>query len=57
MENEFRPCYIKESSRSNIQFKSLHPSLNFNNVDAAQIRSQKQLGMSLDFKLNFNEHF
>ena len=34
----------------------LHPSLTFNNVDVGQIRSQKHLGMFLDFKLSFNEH-
>ena len=32
----------------------LHPSLTFNNVDVGQIRSQKHLGMFLNFKLNFN---
>ena len=34
----------------------LYPSLFFNNVDVGQIRSQKHLGMFLDFKLSFNEH-
>ena len=34
----------------------LHPPLTFNNVDVGQIRSQKHLGMFLDFKLSFNEH-
>ena len=33
-----------------------HPPLTFNNVDVGQIRSQKHLGMFLDFKLSFNEH-
>ena len=32
----------------------LHPPLTFNNVDMGQIRSQKHLGMFLDFKLSFN---
>ena len=34
----------------------LHPPLTFNNVDVGQIRSEKHLGMFLDFKLSFNEH-
>ena len=34
----------------------LHPPLNFNNVDVGKIRSQKHLGMFLDFELSFNEH-
>ena len=34
----------------------LHPSLTFNKVDVGQIRSQKHLGMFLDFKLSFKEH-
>ena len=34
----------------------LHPPLTFNNVDVGQIRSQKHLGMFLDFKSSFNEH-
>ena len=34
----------------------LHPPLTFNNVDVGQIRSQKHLGMFLDFKLSFNEY-
>ena len=34
----------------------LHPPLTFNNVDVGQIRSQKHLGMFLDFKLSFNKH-
>ena len=33
----------------------LHPPLTFNNVDIGQIRSQKNLGLFLDFKLSFNE--
>ena len=34
----------------------LYPSLTFSNVDVGQIRSQKHLGIFLDFKLSFNEH-
>ena len=34
----------------------LHSPLTFSNVDVGQIRSQNHLGMSLDFKLSFNEH-
>ena len=34
----------------------LHPPLTFNNADVGQIRSQKHLGMFLDFKLSFNQH-
>ena len=34
----------------------LHPPLTFDNVDVGQIRSQKHLGMFLDFRLSFNEH-
>ena len=34
----------------------LHPLLTFNNADVGQVRSQKHLGMFLDFKLSFNEH-
>ena len=34
----------------------LYPPLFFNNVDVGQIRSQKHLGIFLDFKLSFNEH-
>ena len=48
MENEFQLSSIKESS--------LHPPLTFNNVDVGQTRSQKHLGMFLDFKLSFSEH-
>ena len=33
----------------------LHPPLTFNNVNVGQIRSQKDLGIFLDFKLSFNE--
>ena len=33
-----------------------HPPLTFNKVDVSQIRSQKNLGTFLDFKLSFNEH-
>ena len=35
---------------------SLNSPLTFNNVDVGQIRSQKHLGMFLDFKLSFHEH-
>ena len=34
----------------------LHPPLTFSNADVGQIRSQKHLGMFLDFKFSFNEH-
>ena len=34
----------------------LHPPLTFNNVDVSHIRSQKHLGVFLDFKLSFKEH-
>ena len=34
----------------------LYPPLTFNNVDIGQIRSQKHLGMFLDFKKNVTEH-
>ena len=34
----------------------LPPPLTFNNVDVYQIRSQKYLGMFLDFKLRFNKY-
>ena len=34
----------------------VHPPLTFSNVDVGQRRSQKHLGMFLDFKLSFNEH-
>ena len=37
--------------------KPLHPNLIFNNVPVDQVSSQKHLGMILDDKLNFNEHF
>ena len=37
--------------------KPLHPNLVFNNVPVDQVSSQKHLGMILDSKLNFNEHF
>ena len=35
----------------------LHSHLTFNNVDVGEILSQKHLGIFLDFKLSFNEHF
>ena len=41
-------------SRKN--FKISHPSLTFNNVPVGQVGSQKHLGISLDSKLNFDEH-
>ena len=34
-----------------------HPSLNFNNIPVAEIGSLKHLQISLDKKLNFDEHF
>ena len=34
----------------------LKSPLTFNNEDVGQIRSQKHLGMFLDFKLSFKEH-
>ena len=34
----------------------LHPSLTFSNADVGQMRSQKHLGMFLDFKFSLNEH-
>ena len=37
-------------------FKISHPSLTFNNIPVAQVCSQKHLGISLDNKLNFDEH-
>ena len=37
-------------------FKISHPSLTFNNILVAQVGSLKHLGISLDSKLNFNEH-
>ena len=37
-------------------FKISHPSLTFNNIPVAQVCSQKDLGISLDSKLNFDEH-
>ena len=41
-------------SRKN--FKISHPSLTFNNIPVTQVGSQKHLGISLDSKLNFDEH-
>ena len=38
-------------------FKISHPSLNFNYIPVAQIGSPKYLQISLDKKLNFDEHF
>ena len=34
-----------------------HPPLTFNNMPVSQTNSQKHLGMQLDKKLNFAEHF
>ena len=34
-----------------------HPQLVFNNNPVHQTATQKHLGMFLDFKLNFQEHF
>ena len=34
-----------------------HPQLVFNNNPVHQTAAQKHLGMFLDFKLNFQEHF
>ena len=34
-----------------------HPPLTFNNIQIAQTNLQKHLGMQLDKKLNFEEHF
>ena len=36
--------------------KSVHPNITFNNSQVSQTESQKQLGLILDNKLNFNEH-
>ena len=36
--------------------KTCHPSIYFNNKSVKQVPSQKQLGMILDSKLNFQEH-
>ena len=41
-------------SRKN--FKISHPSLTFSYIPVAQVGSQKDLGVSLDSKLNFDEH-
>ena len=38
-------------------FKISHPSLNFINIPVAEIGSLKHLQISLDKKLNFDEHF
>ena len=55
----FNPDISKQAhevifSRKNINIS--HPSLTFNNIPAAQVDSQKHLGISLDRKLNFDEH-
>ena len=36
--------------------KTCHPSIYFNNKSVKQVPSQKHLGLSLDSKLNFQEH-
>ena len=36
---------------------SSHPPLTYNNIPVAQTDFQKYLGMQLDKKLNFEEHF
>ena len=36
--------------------RSTHPPLSFNNNNASQTFSQKHLGVTLDFKLTFEEH-
>ena len=41
-------------SRKN--FKISHPFLTFTNIPVAQVGSLKHLGISLDSKLNFDEH-
>ena len=38
-------------------FKISHPSLTFNNIPVAQVGSLNHLQISLDKKLNFDEHF
>ena len=35
---------------------NIHPSLDFNNNVVSQVNSQKQLVITLDFKLRFEEH-
>ena len=37
--------------------KTCHPSIYFNNKSVKQVPSQKHLGLILDKKLNFQEHF
>ena len=37
-------------------FKISHPSLTFNNIPVAQVGSLKHFGISLNSKLNFDEH-
>ena len=56
----FSPDPSKKAQEIIISWKVnnvLHPPLTFNNVDVGQIRSQKHLGMFLDSKLSFNEHW
>ena len=36
---------------------NIHPLLVFNNNIVSQVNSQKYLGITLDFKLTFEEHF
>ena len=43
--------------RSVENYKVSHPKLFFNNLDVTQTNSHKHLGMALDSKLTFHDHY
>ena len=55
----FNPDISKQAHEvvfSRKHFKISHPSLTFNSIPVAQVGSLNHLGISLDSKLNFDEH-
>ena len=43
---------------SSVEKKSIHyPPITFNNLPLKRVQSHKHLGLTLDSKVNFNEHF
>ena len=57
MENEFQSRPKQTGSRSYFQSSVPHPPLVFNNASVSQYKSQKQLGIVLDLKLTFEDHY
>ena len=58
MENKFQSRVNKQAQEVMFSRKiksNIHPPLVFNNNVVSQVNSQKHLGITLDFKLTFEE--